>query len=409
MFDYKSNFTAHIDSIKSEGRYREFIEIKRQVHDFPFATAKVLSSPKMQNVVIWCLNDYLGMSRHHKVLSAAREAIDLHGVGSGGTRNIGGNNTSIIELELEISSLHQKESALVFTSGYVANDATLSSLARIMPDIVFFSDEENHASIISGIRNSRAEKYIYKHRDISHLEELLKNVDFLRPKIIVFESVYSMNGLKSPIKDICNLARKYNCLTFIDEVHTVGLYSHDGSGVASEIGMMQEIDIIQGTLGKAYGTIGGYIAARKEIIDAIRLTSSGFIFTTSLPPVITAAACASIKHLKSSGLERKAHQIAVSKVKKALDAASINYLKNDSHIIPIIIGDAIKAEMASKILLEHYNIYVQHINFPTVARGTERLRITPTGYHTDTMIQNLIMALINTFQQLDIKYPVYAA
>ncbi|MFY9590201.1 5-aminolevulinate synthase [Rickettsia endosymbiont of Halotydeus destructor] len=394
---YDTIFSSHIDKIKNEGRYREFKQLKRQADNFPLARCGD------KEIVMWCINDYLGMSKHKSVIAASVDALLKYGVGSGGTRNIGGNNSSIVELEQELADLHNKESALVFTSGYVANDTTLTSLAKIIPNLVFFSDELNHASIITGISNSKAEKYIYRHLDTLHLEELLQTVDINRPKIIVFESAYSMDGLFSPIKEIIRLAKKYNALTFIDEVHTVGLYGKRGGGIAELLDCSHEIDIIQGTLGKAYGTIGGYITANHQLVDAIRLTASGFIFTTSLPPVISAAATTSIKHLKESSEERSKHQQVVAKLKNSFDRFNIPYLKNDSHIIPIIIGNSIKASKASDMLLTEYGIYVQHINFPTVPRGTERLRIIPTPAHTDKMINDLSCALVKIFSALDIE------
>jgi 5-aminolevulinate synthase len=396
MPHYNNIFDNHINIIKQEGRYREFVPVQRRVDNFPSAWSDDTE------IVMWCINDYLGMSKHPKVINAAIEAVSKYGVGSGGTRNIGGNNSCLIELEKELADLHNKESALVFTSGYVANDTSLATLARIMPEIVFFSDELNHASIISGICNSKAEKRIYRHLDAGHLEELLQQIDINRPKIIVFESAYSMDGLFSPIREIVNLANKYQALTFIDEVHTVGLYGSQGSGIAALHGYADNIDIIQGTLGKAYGAIGGYITANSKIIDTIRSSAPGFIFTTSLPPVIALAATTSVRHLRNSDTEREIYQAVIEKVKKSFDKAKINYFKNHSHIIPIIIGDPIKAKQASNILLDKYNIYVQHINFPTVPRGTERLRIIPTPNHTDEMIENLTNALVEIFKDLDI-------
>jgi 5-aminolevulinate synthase len=355
-----------------------------------------------KEAVTWCINDYLGMAHNRGAVEAASRALEDYGVGSGGTRNICGTNSSIEELEKEISSLHSKDSALVFTSGYVANDTSLSTIAKIIPELVFFSDELNHASIVTGIRNSKAEKHLYKHLDISHLEELLAKVDISRPKLIVFESAYSMDGLFSDLKRICELAKKYNALTFIDEVHTVGLYGKGGAGYADMLGLSNEIDIIQGTLAKAYGAIGGYIAANTTIIDAIRLTASGFIFTTSLPPVISSAAAYSIKYLKTSDKERERHKYVVSKVKSELDKAKVPYLKNQSHIIPIIIGDPVKTRICSERLLKEHDIYVQHINFPTVPKGSERLRITPTPYHTEEMIRDLVYALRKVLKELDL-------
>ena len=405
MPNYDNIFKTHINQIQLEGRYREFVALKRQAGSFP----KALNNTNNHEIVMWCINDYLGMSQHKDVLAAAACALSQYGLGSGGTRNIGGNNNTIIELEEELASLHNKESALVFTSGYVANDTTLSSLAKIIPNLTFFSDEANHASIIAGICNSRADKHIYRHIDAAHLEELLQKVDINQPKIIVFESAYSMDGLFSPIQQIVQLAKKYNALTFIDEVHTVGLYGDQGAGFANMLKYDGQIDIIQGTLAKAYGAIGGYIAADHKIIDAVRLTAPGFIFTTSLPPIIAASAKASISHLRNSDIERIALQTIVAKVKEKLSSAKINYFKNDSHIIPIIIGNPIKAKQATEMLLRDYKIYVQHVNFPTVPKGTERLRIIPTPNHTDQMIQELTDALIEVFKALSIKYQDQAA
>jgi 5-aminolevulinate synthase len=387
--NYTEIFTNHIEKIKREGRYRNFVGVIRLAGEFPYAT----HTPTDKKIVMWCINDYLGMSQHDVVLEAARNALKTSGAGSGGTRNIGGNNGAVLDLEATLADLHNKEKALVFTSGYVANDATLVALSKIMPDLIFFSDESNHASIIAGISNSRCEKYIYKHNDAESLRQMLAAAPKNRPKLIVFESVYSMDGLTSPIKEICALAKEYNAMTYIDEVHTVGLYGDNGAGVAAREGFADQIDIIQGTLGKAYGAIGGYIAARHELIDAIRLTAPGFIFTTALPPLVAAAASASIKYLMGSSKERNLHQNRVTALKKALDEAGIDYLKNDSHIVPIIIGDPDRAAKISENLLQDHGIYVQHINFPTVPRGTERLRIIPTPYHTDEMIASLVRAL----------------
>ncbi len=399
MFDYTSSFKNQIQQIKNEGRYRDFIGLQRQAGKFPQA----YWGEDKRDITMWCINDYLGMSQHPKVMQAASEAILENGIGSGGTRNIGGNNYAIVELEEEIADLHQKESALVFTSGYVSNDATLTTLAKIMPDLVFLSDELNHASMIAGIKNSNAEKHIYKHLDANHLEEILKTIDIKRPKIIVFESAYSMDGLISPIKKIYELAKKYNAMTYIDEVHSVGLYGKKGAGIANMLSLEDKIDIIQGTLAKAYGVIGGYIAGDTALIDAIRLTASGFIFTTSLPPAITAAAQVSIRHLKESNAERQKHQEVVGTVKKSLTEAGINLLTNQSHIIPIIIGDPELTRKASQLLIKKHNIFVQHINFPTVPKGTERLRITPTPAHTEEMIAKLTEALIDVFAELGIQ------
>ena len=405
MFDYNAAFEKQVEQIKAEGRYRNFVGLQREAGNFPMAFWGTLK----KQVVMWCINDYLGMSQHPKVIESAAQAILNNGVGSGGTRNIGGNNRAIVELEQEIADLHHKEEALVFTSGYVSNDASLTTLSKIMPDLIYFSDESNHASMIAGVRNSRAEKHIYRHLDVVHLEQLLKSVDINKPKMIVFESAYSMDGLISPIGKICELAKKYNSMTYIDEVHSVGLYGNRGAGIANMLGFEDKIDIIQGTLAKAYGVIGGYIAGNSSLIDAIRLTASGFIFTTSLPPAITDAARVSIRYLKDSSTERERHQSVISKVKKSLKMAGIQVLENQSHIIPIIIGDPELARKASQLLIEKHNIFVQHINFPTVPRGTERLRITPTPGHTQEMIVNLTNALVSVFEELGIKPKVIEA
>ncbi|GAB4163098.1 MAG: 5-aminolevulinate synthase [Rickettsiaceae bacterium] len=404
-FDYYSIFEQQIQQIKSEGRYRNFVGLQRQAGNFPQA----YWGKDKQSVTMWCINDYLGMSQHPKVMQAATEALLNSGVGSGGTRNIGGNNYAIMELEEEIADLHSKEASLVFTSGYVSNDATLTTLAKIMPNLVYFSDESNHASMISGIRNSKAEKFIYNHLDMEHLEQLLQSVDINRPKVIAFESAYSMDGLISPVEKICELAQKYNAMTYIDEVHSVGLYGDRGAGIANMLGFEDKVDIIQGTLAKAYGVIGGYIAGNYSLIDAIRLTASGFIFTTSLPPVITDAARASIRHLKESNIERKNHQYIVKLVKDSLSNAGINIFPNQSHIVPIIIGDPELTRKASQMLVEKHNIFVQHINFPTVPRGAERLRITPTPGHTEEMVEQLTRALVNVFEELKIKTKIIQA
>lgn len=400
MYNYQAAFENQVNQIKTEGRYRNFVGLQRKAGEFPKA---LWGKDRKKTITMWCINDYLGMSQHPIVLEAATKALVDNGVGSGGTRNIGGNNYSIEELENEIADLHNKDSALVFTSGYVSNDASLASLAKILPDLVFFSDELNHASMVAGIRNSRSEKHIYKHLDVNHLEELLKSVDIGRPKVIAFESAYSMDGQISPIKEICLLAKKYNAITYIDEVHSVGLYGKRGAGIANMLGFENEIDIIQGTLAKAYGVIGGYITGNKDMIDAIRLTASGFIFTTSLPPVITAAAKASIAHLKNSDKERIKHQEVVAKIKESFKKAGISFYRNESHIVPIIIGDPEKTRLASQLLIDRHNIFVQHINFPTVPRGTERLRITPTPAHTDQMIEQITLALVDVFGELEIK------
>lgn len=402
MYNYSDAFDRQIEIIKEEGRYRNFIPLERHAGAYPYASW----DQDQKQIVMWCINDYLGMGQHPDVMQAAMDALLSCGAGSGGTRNIGGNHYSIVELEHEIADLHHKDAALVFTSGYVSNEATLSTIARIMPDVVYFSDALNHASIISGIKNSKAEKYVYNHIDLAHLEQLLASVDINRPKVIIFESTYSMDGVLSPINEICELAKKYNALTYIDEVHSVGLYGNRGAGISNMLGCDHKIDIIQGTLAKAYGVIGGYISGNSNIIDAIRLSASGFIFTTSLPPAITAAALASIRHLKKSDAERNKLHATVKKVKNSFTESGINFFQNNTHIIPIIIGDPEKTRQASRMLVEKHNIFVQHINFPTVPKGTERLRITPTPCHTDKMITDLNHALLDVFKELNIQMPL---
>ena len=388
MKDYDKIFSEHISQIKSEGRYREFKYIARSVGEYPFAYDE-----QGEKITLWCINDYLAMGQNPKVIAAAESALNKYGAGSGGTRNIGGSGVLVKELEQEVASLHGKDAGLIFTSGFVANDATLTTLAKIMPDIVFFSDEDNHASIISGICNSKAEKYVFKHGDIGHLEQLLKAVDISRPKLIAFESIYSMDGVASPIEEICALARKYNALTYLDEVHTVGLYGEQGAGLAKLKGVAEQVDIIQGTLGKAFGVVGGYIAASEDLIDAIRSSASGFIFTTTLPPAITAASLASIRHLRGSDQERVSLHSKVSLFKSKLQNAGVNFLQNDSHIIPIIIGEPNLARQVSEELLKRHRVFVQHINFPTVPRGTERIRLTLTPAHTEEIMDDMVTAL----------------
>ena len=394
MINYNDIFLKELEKIKAENRYRNFMELVRDASNFPFAKHKITN----KTITLWCINDYLGMSAHPKVINAAIEALQDMGVGSGGTRNICGSHTLITQLEQLLSHLHEKDKALVFTSGYVANDATLSTLAKIIPNLVFFSDEANHASIISGIRHSGAEKYIYKHNDTDSLKTLLSSVDINRPKVIVFESVYSMNGLVSPIAATCKLAKEFSALTYLDEVHSVGLYGNKGGGIAQQLDLSDQIDIIQGTLAKGFGAIGGYIAANSAIIDSIRSVASGFIFTTSIPPAIAAASIASINHLMISTQERNRHQQIIQKTKSALLKVGIKFIDNTSHIIAIIIGDAKLSKQISETLLNEHNIYIQHINFPTVPRGTERLRITPTPFHTEEMIEELVVKLSLTMK-----------
>lgn len=389
IMSYLEFFTNSIENLKKENRYRNFVNISRLKGNFPFA----INNENGRKITVWCSNDYLGMAQNQDAIEFSKKSLDEFGIGSGGTRNISGNSKLVVELEKELASLHNKEAALCFVSGFVANDATIQALAKIIPDLVIFSDQKNHASIISGIKNSRLTKHIFKHNDLDDLENLLKQYPISKPKLIIFESVYSMDGDFGKIKEIVELAKKYSALTFIDEVHGVGLYGKNGGGVAQELGLENEIDIIQGTLAKAYGCIGGYISGKKEIIDAIRLNANGFIFSTSLPPVICAAAITNITHLKTSEVERKIHQAQVQKLKSELEKAEIKIVENQSHIVSVIIGDAKKAEEISRRLLNEHDIYVQHINYPTVAKGDERLRITVTPLHSDEMIRNLVTIL----------------
>ena len=397
--DYNQYFTNAIDLLKSEDRYRIFSDIERIAGKHPI----VYDYKRKKNITIWCINDYLGMSQHPDIIKAANQANCNMGVGSGGTRNIGGTHHSIIELEEEIADLHQKEASLVFTSGYVSNDATISTLAKLLPNCAMFSDQDNHASIIEGIKRGNAHKYIYQHLDIEDLENKLKMVDIDRPKIILFESVYSMDGKISSIKKICDLAEKYNALTYVDEVHAVGLYGKRGAGICEKLGLMDRVSIIEGTLAKGYGVIGGYIASSKNIVDAIRSYASGFIFTTSLPPSLAVAATTSIRYLKESSKEREQLHSNANILKSKLKENRIPFIENESHMVPVIINNPVLSKKISEILLDEYSIFVQHINFPTVARGTERLRITPTPLHTIAMIQELVDALTDIFDRLNLR------
>ena len=399
--DYKKFFSNSINNLKKSGEYRIFRDISRVAGSFP--NAKFDDLIKKENVVVWCSNDYLGMGQHPFVFEAIERTMKEVGAGSGGTRNISGTNYYHIALENEISEIHQKESSLLFTSGYVANDTSLSIIGSKLKDCVIFSDERNHASIINGIRNSKAEKFIFKHNDIKHLESLLKTVNIDRPKIIVFESVYSMDGDFTPIKSFIKLAEKYNALTYLDEVHGVGLYGPNGGGVADEQKVMQDIDIINGTLAKAFGLLGGYISSSKNIVDFVRSYSPGFIFTTSIPPAIAAGAIASIRYVKDNQQLRSKLKEKCLLIKEKLLAANIPFLKTKSHIIPIIIGDSKLCKKAADELLEKYKVYLQPINYPTVPRGEERLRITPSPLHTDQMIDDLINALKFIWKKLKLK------
>ena len=393
----KEPFLSIVNSLKEQHRYREFTTISRIRGQFPYA----INSSNGRRILVCCSNDYLGMGQNESSIIAAINAIKHFGIGAGGTRNISGSTNIISELEKEVADLHNKEAAIVFSSGYIANDATIQSLAKIINNLVIFSDANNHASIISGIRNSRLPKEIFRHNDIDHLEQLLLKYNKDQPKIIVFESVYSMDGDFGKITDIIDLAKKYNAYIYIDEVHAVGLYGARGGGLCEKLAVMSKIDIIQGTFAKAYGAIGGYIAADKVIIDAIRSVASGFIFTTALPPSIVAAIISNIKYLKNSNKERDKLWKNIKLTKDKLNEANINFIENESQIISIKIGNAKKAQDISKKLLDDYDIYIQHINYPTVAVGDERLRITITPMHSKKMIENIVMSIANVIKSYE--------
>jgi 5-aminolevulinate synthase len=394
--NFEKYFTKAIEDLKSENRYREFVDIARICREFPFA----INKKNGKKIVVWCSNDYLGMGQNPQAILQAKKALEDYGIGSGGTRNISGNNSPILDLEKTVADLHQKPSGLVFSSGYVANDGTIQALVKIIPDLIIFSDAKNHASIIAGIRNSGAKKHVFRHNDLNHLEELLKNYNLSQPKLIIFESVYSMDGDFGKIVEIVEIAKKYQALTYIDEVHAVGLYGKSGAGVTEELAIQNQIDIIQGTFAKGFGVVGGYIASSKIIIDAIRSYASAFIFSTSMPPSIAVAIKSNIEHLMVSDIERKKLFANVSEVKKRLLENKINIFENNSHIVSVRIGDAKKAKIISQKLLEDFNIYVQHINYPTVAKGDERLRITPGALHTQKMIDDLILALTKIIKEV---------
>ena len=400
--NYNQFFKEELNKLKAEGNYRVFADLEKIAGNFPQALN--YKEDNVSEVTVWCSNDYLGMSQKKIVIESMINAIQKVGAGSGGTRNISGTNHYHVLLERELCYLHQKEAALLFNSGYLANQATLSTLGKKLPDCVFISDEKNHASMIQGIKNSGAKKLIFKHNDLIDLEKKLQAAEKNQTKVILFESVYSMDGDFSPIREICNLAKKYNALTFLDEVHAVGIYGNRGAGVAEKLGVMDQIDIIQGTLAKSFGVIGGYITGRRELVDFIRSFASGFIFTTSLPPCIAAGAYASIRHLKFSDEERKLMMDNVKKLKYQLKRNNIPFLDNNSHIIPVLIGDPKLCKKASQILLDDFRIYVQPINHPTVPRGTERLRLTCSPNHSQKMIKELVKAFKLVFENLSIKY-----
>jgi 5-aminolevulinate synthase len=398
--DYSGYFTNALARLRDERRYRVFADLERLAGRFPRAIWHSPHGPR--DVIVWCSNDYLGMGQHPKVIGAMIETATRMGTGAGGTRNIAGTNHPLVELERELADLHRKEAALVFTSGYVSNETGIATLAKLMPNCLVLSDEWNHNSMIEGVRQSKCEKQIFRHNDTAHLEALLAAAELHRPKLVVFETLYSMDGDVAPINRICDLAERYHALTYADEVHAVGMYGSHGGGQAELQGAMARIDVIEGTLAKAFGCLGGYIAASAAIVDAVRSYAPGFIFTTALPPAICAAATAAIRHLKTSSFERERHQERVARVKAVLNSARLPVMPSDSHIVPVFVGDPEKCKEGSDLLLAEHGIYIQPINYPTVPRGTERLRITPTPYHEDALVDALAEALVDVWQRLDL-------
>jgi 5-aminolevulinate synthase len=403
--DYEGRFAAAILDLKREDRYRIFANLERDAARFPQALWRPEGEENApREVTVWCSNDYLGMGGHDAVIEAGVQAARAHGAGAGGTRNISGTHRPIVELERELADLHGKAAALVFTSGWISNLAGISTIASLLPNCLILSDALNHNSMIEGVRRAGCEKQVFRHNDAAHLETLLAAQPLDRPKLIVFESLYSMDGDIAPIAEIVQLAKRYGAMTFIDEVHAVGMYGPRGGGVAEREGLMAEIDVIEGTLAKGFGSMGGYIAASAALIDAVRSYAPQFIFTTTLPPSIAASAAAAVRHLKVSGIERERHQANARLVKHALQAAGLPVLENASHIVPVMVGDAARCRRASELLLERHAIYIQPINYPTVARGAERLRITPTPRHSETHVAALVEALVDVWQALDLPF-----
>jgi 5-aminolevulinate synthase len=405
--DYRRYFETAIGTLKAERRYRVFADLARDADAFPKAEWR--RGGAAGDVTIWCSNDYLGMGRHPQVIAAMRDTAAKVGVGAGGTRNISGTNHAIVDLEAELADLHGKQGALVFTSGWISNLAAISTIADLLPNCLILSDALNHNSMIEGIRRSSAERQIFRHNDLGHLEALLQAAGRERAKLIVFESLYSMDGDIAPIAAIADLAERYNAMTYMDEVHAVGLYGPRGGGIGDRDGVMHRIDVIEGTLAKGFGTLGGYIAANSAIVDAVRSYAPAFIFTTALPPAVAAAAHAAVRHLKNSQVERELHQRQAKLTKHALTAAGLPVLDNPSHIVPVMVGDAELCKAASDLLLERHGIYIQPINYPTVARGSERLRITPSPLHTDAHIAELVDALVDVWKTLKIPFAPVAA
>ena len=399
--DYQEFFENKIAALKTEGRYRIFADLERHAGAFP--KARVRRDGKIKDITIWCSNDYMGMGQNPSTLAAMHEAIDLCGAGAGGTRNISGTNHFHVLLENELADLHRTEAALIFGSGWVANLTTLSTLGRMIPDCVFVSDEKNHNSMIEGIIHSRAEKKIFKHNDVAHLDRCLGEIEPDRPKLVAFESVYSMDGDISPIGEICDIAEKYGAMTFLDEVHAVGMYGPTGAGVAERDGHMHRITVIQGTLAKAFGVVGGYIAGTAAMCDFIRSYGTGFIFSTAMPPPVAAAARASVRYLKEHNELRERHQERAATLKRRLREINIPVMPSVSHIVPVLVGDPVLCKQASDFLMDSHDIYVQSINYPTVARGTERLRFTPSPLHTDPDMEHLVQSRATTWNRLGPK------
>ncbi|MCP3053571.1 5-aminolevulinate synthase [Aurantimonas marianensis] len=400
--DYQSQFESAIEALHAEKRYRVFADLERIAGQFPKAIWR--HDGKAREITVWCSNDYLGMGQHDDVIAAMTATVSAMGSGAGGTRNISGTNHPLVELERELADLHGKEAALVFTSGFVSNEASISTIAKLLPNCLILSDELNHASMIEGVRRAGTKKQIFRHNDLEHLEELLKAADPAQPKLIVFESVYSMDGDIAPIEKIVELAEYYNAMTYIDEVHAVGMYGPRGGGISERDALAQRIDVIEGTLAKAFGVLGGYIAGTKAVIDAVRSYAPGFIFTTALPPALAAAATASIRHLKASQVEREAQQRQAVRAKSVLRGAHLPVMESDTHIVPLAVGDPDLCKKASDHLLQRHGIYIQPINYPTVPRGTERLRITPTPLHSDALIETLKDALVETWNAVGIPF-----